>query len=301
MWRKYLGRSRFIEWISGFLFASPFIVGFLGFIFYPIASSLYYSLCKYDILTPPRWIGGGNYIKMFIKDEVFWISLYNTMFYTIFALPLSTVASIVIALLLNTKVKALSFFRTVYYLPTLVPAVANSILWVWILNPEYGLLNSMLKLMGVKGPGWLGDPVWAKPSLILMSMWGIGGAMVIYLAGLQDVPVQLYEAADLDGASALHKTLRITLPLLSPVILFNVIMGLIGAFQYFTQAFIMTDGGPAQATLFYALYLYRNAFSFFHMGYASAMAWFLFLVVLVCTLLIFNTSARWVYYGGEQS
>jgi multiple sugar transport system permease protein len=281
----------------GLIFISPWIIGFSMFILYPIFASLYYSFTDYTMISAPKWIGLSNYTKLFFRDEYFRISLYNTLYYTLFSVPLDIVFSVAIALLLNTKVEGMSVYRTIYFLPSITPVVAISILWLWLLNPQYGLVNSILRLIGIEGPGWLTDPVWAKPSLIMMSIWGTGRAIVIYLAGLQDIPQELYEAAEIDGASSLEKVRRITLPLLTPSIFFNSIIGMIGAFQTFTQAYIMTGGGPLNSTLFYGLYLYRNAFNYFSMGYASALAWILFVIVFLCSLLVFKSSGRWVHYG----
>ncbi|HTE17409.1 MAG TPA: sugar ABC transporter permease [Armatimonadota bacterium] len=286
---------------NGLLFASPWIVHLLVFIAYPIAASLYYSLCSYDTLRPPRWVGLENYRILFTEDPLFWTSVWNTLYMVAVGLPVSMVISLGIALLMNQKLKGMAFYRTIYYLPSITPVVATSILWLWLLNPEMGLVNNVLGKAGIAGPGWLASPQWAKPGLILMGLWGAGGGMVIYLAGLQDVPTQLYEAASLDGAGKLAQFRHVTLPMLSPVILFNLIMGLIGSFQYFTQAYVISNGtgGPQDSTLFYALHLFGRAFLDFRMGYACAMAWVLFLVTLLCALAVFRSSARWVYYGGE--
>lgn len=207
--------------------------------------------------------------------------------------------SITLALLLNVKIRGVALYRTIFYLPSIVPVVASSVVWLWIFNPSHGILNNLFRLFRLPHISWLASPTWSKPALILMGLWGVGGAIIIYLAGLQGIPQQLYEAADIDGAQWWHKIIFITIPMLSPVILFNVIMGLIGSFQYFTQAYIMTGGGPINSTLFYSLYLYRNAFQYFRMGYACALAWLLFFLILSCTLLILRSSARWVYYGGK--
>jgi len=284
---------------NGLLFAAPWLIGFLCFTLYPIIASIYYSFCSYDGISVMRWTGIDNYKTLLTEDELFWRSLWNTLYMVVVGLPIGLVASLSLALLLNWKVKGMAFYRTVYYLPSITPVVATSILWLWLLNPEIGLINRLLMMMGLSGPGWLVDPKWAKPALIFMGLWGAGGSVIIYLAGLQDVPEQLYEAADLDGANVWQRFRHVTLPMISPIILFNVMMGIIGTFQYFTQVYIMTQGGPQDATLFYALYLFNNAFLNFKMGYASAMAWILFILTLVCTLIIFKTSARWVYYSGE--
>jgi multiple sugar transport system permease protein len=286
---------------TGLLFASPWVVGFLGFTLYPIISSFIYSLNVFTILGQSmRWVGLANYKELLFGDKLLWKSLYNTLFMVALGTPFHILIAIIIALLLNLKLRGVAFYRTVYYLPTIVPVIATSVLWLWIFNPEYGLINSFLSVLGIHGPGWLTEPELVKPAFILMGVWTIGGTIVIFLAGMQDVPVNLLEAATLDGAGGLQRVLYVTLPLLSPVILFNLVMGVIGGFQIFTQAFVMTNGGPLDATLFYALYLYQNAFVFFKMPYASAMAWLLFLVVLLATFVIFRSSARFVYYEGED-
>ncbi|MCX6378330.1 MAG: sugar ABC transporter permease [Armatimonadetes bacterium] len=285
---------------NGTLFALPWLLGFAIFIAYPLCASLYYSFCTYDAIRPARWVGLQNYQRLFFEDPLFWKSLSNTLYMVALGLPIGLVASLGIAMLLNQKVRGIALYRTLYYLPSITPVVATSILWMWLLNPEMGLVNLFLKRVGVANPpAWLTDPFWSKPALILMSLWGVGGGMVIYLAALKDVPEALYEAAALDGASRWSQFRHVTLPMISPVIFFNLIMGLIGSFQYFTQAFVMTNGGPQDSTTFYALHLFNKAFLDFKMGYASAMAWILFLITLVGALLVFRTSARWVYYGGE--
>jgi multiple sugar transport system permease protein len=294
------------EWkktLLGLAFISPWLLGFFWLTLYPLVASLYYGFTEYAILTAPKWVGLENFITMFTKDKLFWTSVVNTLYFVAISVPLGTLLSILLALLLNAKVRGMSIYRTIYYFPTVVPVIAGVMLWAWILNPQVGPLNFLLGLLHIPGPGWLADPHWSKPALIILSLWGLGGATVIYLAGLQDIPVHLYEAADLDGANGLQKILFVTIPLLTPVILFNVIMGLIGGFQYFAQAFLGGAigaggmGAPMNSTLFYNLYLYRNAFGYFQMGYASAMAWVLLVFVLLLTLLIFKLTGRFVYYG----
>lgn len=289
------------ELAKGLAFASPWIVGFAVFTAYAVAASLYFSFCRYDILSPPQWIGLSNYSRLILDDEVFRRSLWSTMYMVVFGLPIGLAASLGVSLLLNAKVRGIAVYRTIFYVPSLVPAVALATLWLWLLNTDIGLINVMLRKVGIAGPGWLTDPVWSKPALILMGLWGAGGSAIIYLAGLQGIPDHLYEAAELDGAGVLSKFRHVTLPMLSPVIFFNLIMGLIGSFQYFTQVYIMTNGGPQDSTLFYALYLFNRAFVDLKMGYASAMAWILFVITLLCTLVVFKTSARWVYYEGEKA
>jgi multiple sugar transport system permease protein len=285
---------------NGLLFVSPWIVGFVWLELYPVVAAGYFSLTSYSIVAPPQFVGLDNYTQLFFRDPLFPTALYNTFYYAILSIPLNIVLGVAIALLLNLRVRGLSFYRAVYYLPTIVPAVASTMLWAWLLNPQYGVVNSLLGLVGIQGPGWFADPQWSKPALVFMGSWGVGSAMVIYLAGLQDIPHHLYEAAEIDGARWIQKTWHVTLPLLTPTIFFNLVMGMIGTFQYFTAAFVLTggQGGPLDSTLFYALYLYNNAFSYFKMGYASAMAWILFVIVVIFTFIVFRSSDRWVFYQG---
>ncbi len=283
----------------GLAFISPWIVGFLVFQAYPLVASIYFSFCDYDVLQSPVWIGGLNYRDLW-TDEVFWKSLYNTLYFAAFSLPLGIVSSVAMAILLNQSVWGRPIFRTIYFLPSLVPMVAGAVLWWWILNSKFGLLNQFLGLLGIEGPSWLGDERWTKPSLILMSVWGVGNAVVIYLAALQDVPRSLYESAELDGASFWAKTRYITFPLISPVIYFNLIMGLIGSLQVFAQPYIMLGGGgPNRSALFYTVYLFQSAFEYRQMGYACAMAWILFLLILLLTWLATASTRRKVFYAGE--
>lgn len=287
---------------NGLLFCSPAIVGLLVFTLYPVTASLYYSFCNYPMLKPAVWVGLSNY-KTLIKDPVFYKSLYNTAYYAVFATPIGIIVAFLLALLLNQKVKGMAAFRTMFFVPSIVPMVAGSVLWIWLLNPQYGLINTLLQAAHVPNsmiPSWTADPNWSKPALILMSTWGVGGWMLIYLAGLQDVPQDLYEAAEIDGASAFQRMKHVTIPLMSPHLFFTLIMGFIGAAQYFTQAWIMTGGGPVDSTRFYSLYLFQNAFSYWKMGYACAMAWILFIIVLLFTLVLFKSSARFVYYSGGE-
>ena len=286
---------------NGLLFCSPAIFGLLVFTLYPVLSSLYYSFCSYPMLKPPVWIGLANYKALF-QDPVFYKSLSNTAYYAVFATPLGIITGFILALLLNQKVKGMAIFRTMFFVPSIVPMVAGSVLWLWLLNPQYGLINGILRIMHLPAPGWMADPAWSKPALIVMSTWGVGGWMLIYLAGLQDVPQDLYEAAEIDGASVLQRVWNVTIPFMSPHIFFTLVMGFIGAMQYFTQAYVMTGGGggPVDSTRFFSLYLFQNAFQYWKMGYACAMAWLLFIIILLFTLLLFRSSARYVYYGGEK-
>ena len=300
---------------KGLVFLSPWIVGLLVFLLVPVVLSFYYSFCDYSLLQSPAFIGLQNY-KTLMADPVFWQSLRNTLVYAAIALPGALVTSLGLALLLNQRVPGQSFFRTIIFLPSLVPTVASAMLWLWLFNTKLGLLNtildlplfalllhglnavlSLLHIGTIETPiGWLSEPTWALPSLAYMSLWGVGQTVVIYLAGLQDVPRDLYESAELDGANAWQRLLSVTLPLLSPVIFFNLIMAIIGTLQVFSVPYIMTGGGPAHATYFFTMYLYDNAFTYLKMGYASAMAWIQLLLVLTLTLLAFWSSKRWVHY-----
>jgi ABC-type sugar transport system permease subunit len=360
--RRRMSRREAEELRNGLLFISPWIVGFTVFMAYPIAMSLYYSLCDFSVLQPARFVGLANYRQLF-QDDVFLTALSNTFIYAAGAIPLGIVLAFSLAMLLNTGVRGMTVYRTIYFLPSLVPAVAMAILWLWIFNGKSGILNFLLKpaagplawallaipfttplllawlfsagagdrlarqvawgaagfaaglvvlyltwrsgaLAKIEGlangpPSWLSDVFWVKPALIFMSLWGTGQAVVIYLAGLQDVPSHLYEAADLDGANWWQKIRNVTLPMVSPVILFNAIMSIIGTFNFFAIPFVMAPGGqPARSAYFLAVNLYDNVFQFFRMGYASAMAWILFLIVFVLTLLAFKLSEKHVHYGG---
>jgi len=297
--RRHMSRQEKQDLLNGLLFAAPAIIGFILFVAYPIGASVYYSFTSYSILQPGRWVGLENYRELLTEDPIFYTSLSNTLYMAVVTIPLSIFLAMALAMLLNLKVRGQSFYRTIFYLPTIVPFVASSLLWLWIFNPQYGLINTLLWYVGIRGPGWLGDPAWAKPALVIMLLWGVGNWMIIYLAGLQDVPQELYEAAEIDGARWWDKTRHLTLPFMSPYILYSLILQLIGIFQYFTQPQVMTQGGPVDSTRVYALYLYDNAFRFFRMGYASAMAWLLFIVVVILTVVIFKSSARRIYYAGQ--
>ncbi len=282
----------------GILFALPWILGFTIFLAYPLLSSLYYSFTNFSILRSPRWIGLSNY-KELMSDEVFHLSLKNTLTFAAASVPLATICAILLAMLLNTKSKGMAFYRTIFYIPSLVPMVALGVLWLWIFNGHYGLLNEGLSRIGLPTPPWLTDPAWSKWTLVIISIWGTGNAMVIYLAGLQDVPQSLYEAADIDGARAWGKTRHVTIPMISPVILFNVVMGIIGSLQTFALPYVMFPGGqPARSAYFFSMYLYDTAFQFQRMGYASAMGWVMFGITLGLTLLALKLSAKHVHYEG---
>lgn len=292
--------------LLGLLFSSPVLVGLVIFTAYPVLASLYYSFTRYSVMKPPVWVGLSNY-RHLAHDELFVKSLENTAYFAFLAVPFGIIVALGLAFLLNLKVRGQALYRTFFFVPSIVPLVASAVLWIWLFNPQNGAINALLRpLFGHLGlgepPGWFADPKWAKPAIILWSLWGVGGSMVIFLAGLQDVPKELLEAAEVDGARAWHRVRHITFPFISPQILFVLIMGLIGAFQFFTPVYVMTQGtgGPVDSTLFYSLYLFNTAFADFKMGYACALAWILFLLVLAFTGLIFKTSARYVYYAGGE-
>jgi len=286
------------EAVFGYVFILPWIIGFLVLRLGPMIASLFLSFTKYSILSPPEFTGVANFVKMFTDDPSFLDALKVTFTYGIFSIPIGTALSLAIATLLNQKVPGVSVWRTIYYLPSVVSGVAVATLWVWLFHSQFGLINLGLSLVGIQGPAWLADPDWALAALVIMSFWSIGGGMVINLAGLQGIPTELYEAASIDGANAWSRFWRVTIPMLSPVLFFNLIMGVIQTFQYFTNAFVMTKGGPGRSTLFYNLYLFQTAFRYYKMGYASALAWVMFLIILVLTLSIFKSSPYWVYYEG---
>lgn len=285
--------------IAAGVFIAPLVIGLLVFTVWPMLNSIWLSLCHYDVFSAPKYIGSKNYANLF-QDPLFWQALKVTTIYSVISVPLGLIAGLGLAIMLNTKIRGMGLFRTVYYLPSVLSGVAVSLLWFWIFNPDFGLANYALEKMGLPPVAWLTSPKTALMSLIIMSLWSVGGAMVINLAGLQGISKELYESANLDGANGLQQLRHITLPGLTPVIFYNLIMGIIGSFQVFTQAFVMTSGGPSNATLFYVLYLFRQSFNYFHMGYASAMAWVLFTIILVLTLLVFKSSSFWVYYEGEK-
>ena len=302
------------EWRNlrlGLTFISPWLIGFFCFTFYPMMSSLYYSFTDFKILDVPRWVGLDNYVQMF-KDPLFWKAVTNTLYLALVGAPASVLVALGIALLLNTKgIRGIGLYRTVFFLPVIFPAVAASILWLWLLNPPYGLVNQVLSFIGIKGPGWFYDASWAKNGIILMTVWGAGDVIIIYLGALQGVSRSLYEAAEIDGAGPWTKFWNVTVPMISPAILFNLITQGISAFQSFTQAYIVSSGitnsgsaaavgGTQNSLLFYGLFLYNNAFRYFRMGYASALAWFLLILILLATAALFRLSRGRVYYEGEE-
>lgn len=283
------------EALFGYIAISPWLIGFVALTLGPILASLVLTVYKYDIISPPQYVGLANFQTAW-ADPLFWHSLKITAIYTVLAVPLNIVGSVTVALLMNFKLRGIRLFRTVYYLPTVISGVAVALLWYWIFSGDYGILNMLLRGVGIQGPDWLNDENWVLYAFVLMTLWGVGGNMPIYLAGLQGVPTQLYEAAELDGANSWQRFWRVTLPMISPVIFFNLIMGMIGTFQVFTQAYVMTNGGPRNATLFYALYLYQNAFQYMRMGYASVLAWVFFIIIFILTLVMLRSSEAWVYY-----
>jgi multiple sugar transport system permease protein len=291
--------------LRAYLFVAPWILSLLVFTAYPTLASFYFSFTKYTILNPPRWVGFDNFTTMFAHDPLYWVSVGNTVYYTLVSVPLGLAVALALALLLNQRARGIGFYRTAYYLPSLVPGVAGTLLWLVLLDPRLGLVNQMLSALGVPKVGWLKSADWAKPGLILMSLWASSGsAMLIFLAGLKDVPQSLIEAALIDGANAWQRFRNVTLPLITPTIFFNLLIGIIGSFQVFGPALVAggtgNTVGPLNSLLMYMLLLYRNAFRFFDMGYASAMALAMFLVLVLLSLLLVRTSNYWVHYEGGQ-
>ncbi len=291
------------EALEGYLYISPFLLGFLIFTAYPIITSLYLSFTNYNIITAPTWVGLSNYEEAFTRDRLFWSSLERTGRFALMVVPLGVLGSLGTALLLNQGYRGTTLFRTFYFLPSITPIIASALLWIWIFQPSIGVLNYLLGLIGIQGPGWLQSTVWAVPSVVIISLWAsIGGSrMIVFLAGLQGVPTELKEAAEIDGANAWQRFFAITLPLISPTMFFNLVISIIGALSVFSVAYIATGGGPSFATYFYVYYLFNNAFQFSRMGYASALAWVFLLVVLALTVLQFSIQRRWVFYAGETA
>ena len=295
--RRWLRQETF----EGYFFAGPAILGFMIFVLGPLLASLFFSFTEYKIISAPRWVGLGNYITAFTDDQLFWTSLNVTMTYTVIAVPLNLALGFLVAVLMNQKIKGITLYRIVWYMPAIVPAVANAVLWQWVFNADFGLLNLLLwNLFHIQGPRWLIASNTGIPALIIMSVWGMGSGMLIYLGGLQGIPQHLYEAVEIDGGSWWASFRHVTIPMMTPVIFFNLITGLIGTFQVFTPAYVMTQGGPGYATYFYVLHLYKNAFQYLRMGYASALAWILMLITLVGTWILFRSSS-WVYYEGMEA
>lgn len=287
------------EYIAFYLFASPWLIGLVCLTIGPMIASLVLSFADYPVITPAKWIGFANYIKLLTDDKLVWQALRVTFKYSAGAVPLILGLSFLVALLLNQGMRGVRFYRTIYYMPAVISGVPVAVLWMWLLNPEFGLVNNMLDSVGINGPEWFFNKTWVIPSFIMIGLWGMGVTMVIFLAGLQDIPAHLYEAAEIDGAGSWSRFVHVTLPMMSPVILFNVVIGIIDSFQLFTPALIITNGGPDNASLFYGLYLYNNAFRYLKMGYASTLAWLMFLIVAALTMLVFRITGNWVYYEGS--
>ncbi|MFC0672679.1 carbohydrate ABC transporter permease [Brachybacterium hainanense] len=282
-----------------YLFISPWVIGFLVFLLGPMLFSIYLSFTEWDSFTAPQWVGLQNYITLLTDDPIFWKVMGNTAYYAIISVPLGMVVSLFIANLLNKRVRFRKLFRTLVYLPHLIPIVAVALIFQMVFAPEAGPLNQFLALFGITGPHWLMDAAWVKPALILMSLWQAGGGTILLLAGMNGIPKELYEAAEIDGASSMRQFWAVTFPQLTPVIFFNLIMGIIGSFQVFAQVFILTGGGPDNASQMAVPMLFDEAFRFYHMGYGSAIAWILFVVIMLFTALAFATSGRWVFYESE--
>lgn len=328
MTKRYRERYRWHENVQGYLFVSPWLLGFFIFLVGPMLFSIVLCLYEWNGITSfsenATFVGLTHFRRIFTEDRFFWTALYNTFYYAFISVPLGICTSLFLANLLNAKLRGISLFRTIFYLPNVLAGVATIMMWSWLFNPEFGGFNFVLNATGATAAGrwfvvhvpglqafvarhgiswpplWFADEFWAKPALIIMALWGSGGGMLIYLAGLQNIPQHLYEVAEIDGAGRIRQFFAITIPMLTPTIFFNLVMSIIGSFQVFTQAFLMTDGGPNNATLFYVLYLFRKAFQHFEMGYASALAWILFVIIMCFTLLVLKSSKFWVYYEGEK-
>ena len=286
--------------LEGYLFIGPWLIGFLAFILGPFVFSFVLSLSEWSILEPPKFIGLGNFEKL-LGEELFWKSLRVTTIFTLVSVVLRVSIALLLASLLNQGIRGHRFFQAGFYMPVMFSGVILGVLWAWMFPTDYGLLNDLLRRIGITGPPWLSTPSLALSSIIIMSMWRVGGMMVIFLAGLKDIPSELYEAAEIDGASGLGKFFAITIPMLTPIVLFNLVMSMIQSFQVFGEVQVLTDGGPYNSTLVYLLYLYRQAFTYLHMGYGSALAWVLFVLIVSVTLILLKTSGKWVYYGGVRA
>lgn len=297
--KRQMTRAERRQALEGYLFISPWFIGFVLLVAGPMAFAVYLSLCSWTGLAEVKFIGLDNF-RLLLRDDSFWNSLRVTAYYTFLTVPLSLVLGLGLAMLLNQRIVALAWFRTAFYLPSITSTVAVAVIWWTLFNVDFGLVNTILGWFGIEPIPWLVSGKWVIPALVIMSLWGVGGSMVIYLAGLQGIPTELYEAAEIDGASGVAKFQAVTVPMLSPVILFNLIMGIIGSFQVFTNAWVMTRGGPGGASRFLVLYIYENAWQFMRMGYAAALSWVLFFIVLGFTLLVFRLTGRYVYYAGAQ-
>lgn len=295
-------RKKKMKWekLVPYAFIFPWVFGFVAFTLGPLLFSLCISFFDWPLIGEVQFVGLKNYQDMFLNDPMFWESLWVTVKFAALFVPFNLIIALFLAILLNQKVKGYAFFRTFFYLPSVISGVALAMIWAWVYNGEYGILNYFLSLVGIKGPNWLSDPNWSLIAMVIASLWGQGTLMLIFLAGLKNIPQNLYEAASIDGAGKVQQFFKITLPMLTPTILFNLITTIIGAFQQLTLALVLTGGGPLKSTYFYAMYVYENAFKYFKMGYSSANAWFMFLIILGLTLLVFKSSAAWVYYENEM-
>jgi multiple sugar transport system permease protein len=298
-WRG-MSASKRQEAVAGYLFISPWIIGFVVFIAGPMLASFVISFTRWNIVSDPQWVGFANYKRIFTADKDFVQALTVTFKYAALFLPLFTVIGLAMAMALNVKIKGVGIFRTLLYLPYVAPGIAATLVWVWVLNGRFGLLNTILAWVGIEGPSWFRDPNTSLYGILMIGLWGVGGSAVIYLAGLQNIPEHLYEAAIVDGANEWQKFWYVTIPMLSPTIFYQLVIGLIGVFQTFTSSFVATGGGPLKSTFFYMLYIYNKAWESLRMGYASALAWILFVIILLITLLIFRSSPMWVHYEAER-
>ncbi|CAN5516857.1 sugar ABC transporter permease [soil metagenome] len=297
--KRKMSRMARQEELTGWLMAGPWIIGLILWTVGPFLAAGYLAFTDYDILSRANFVGFDNFERMLFADPLFWTALKVTSIYAVISIPLQMALGLFLAILLNMRIRGLTLLRTIYYLPAVLSGVAVSLLWIWVFSADWGIINFVLSLFGIVGPSWLSSEKWALPALITMSLWGVGSGLIIYLAGLQGVPTELYEAAEIDGAGRWPKFWQITLPMISPVLLFQLIIGIIGALHVFTEGYVMTQGGPNNATLFFLLYLWRNAFQFLKMGYASALAWAIFIYIMALTLLVLRSSAAWVFYIGE--
>ena len=300
--KRGLSKARRRHIIEAYLYMGPWLIGYVALTLIPVLLSLYYSFTNYDVISPERWIGLQNYIEAFTKDDQFWPSLGKTFYYAGITVPIGVVGSLLLAVFLNVSLRGTAVFRTLFFMPSLVPIVASTVLWVWMLQPDWGPVNRILwQTVGIQGPRWFQDPEWGIPALISLALWtSVGGTrMIIFLAGLQGVPEELYDAAAIDGAGHWARFRHVTLPMITPTIYFNLILGIIAALQVFTAALVATEGGPAYATWFYALHIYKQAFQFFNMGYASALAWLFAILIIVLTWVQTRIAKSWVYYAGE--
>ena len=295
-------RTRKRQNLYGYLFLTPWLIGFLGLFLGPGLYSIYLSMTKYDVLSAPEFIGAANYVKMFTNDDLFYSSLGRTFYYACLAVPLSVLGSMTLAILLNQKLRGVTVYRTLFFMPSLVPLVATVVLFKWLLDTDFGIVNQGLSALGMADPpGWFTDRRWAIPSLVIMRLWAVigGTQMIIFLAGLQGIPETLYDAAAIDGASSWQKTLHVTLPMLTPTIFFNTVLGIIGTLQTFAAAFVATEGGPGFATWFFSLHIWKHAFDYWNMGYAASLAWFFAAIIITLTIVQMTLSKRWVFYYGE--